>query len=67
VDSGRTELTVVFSETEVCGAVCIQPSNKSLPKSNVPNWEVIFTAIRRIALTHLRMGLQSYELKAIHL
>ena len=53
MDSGRTELTVVFSETEVYGAVCIQPFKKSLPKSNVRNWEVIFTAIRRIALTHL--------------
>jgi hypothetical protein len=57
----------VFTETEVYGGVCLQPFKKSLRKSIVPNWEVIFTVIRRIALTHMRLGLQSYELKAIHL
>jgi hypothetical protein len=48
VDSGRAEL--------LYGAVYILPFKKSLQKANVPTWEVIFTAIEHIVITHMRLG-----------
>jgi hypothetical protein len=38
------------------GAVHIQPFKKSLQNANVPTWEVIFTAIEHIVITHMRLG-----------
>jgi len=51
----------------VYGVVHIQAFKQSLEKANVPNWEVIFTAIRHTVIAHMRMDLQPYELIAIHL
>jgi len=55
------------TDLSVRSCLYIQPFKLSLEKANVPNWEVIFTAIRHIVITHMRMCLQSYELILVHL